>query len=163
MKRLKLLFAVLFVLLIFSSCSVNTKKELEKDFSAEVVVSAGDAQYKAKITQSFAKRTDIILVENNTFPIEYIFEDSKLTIKYNSLSCTADSDYLPKTSFQEILYSVLCSLDKAQFEKSGEDDEFCLFTENGKVRITAKNGLVTGIFPEYSDIKFEFFMSKRYK
>ncbi len=160
MKRVKLLFAVLFVLLIFSSCSVNAKKELEKDFSADLVVVTGDTQYKAKVTQSSAKRTDIILAGNNSFPIEYIFENSKLTIKYNDLSCTADTNYLPKTTFQEVLYSVLSNLDKAKYKKSGEHDEFCLFTERGKAKITAKNGLITGIFPEYSNIKFEFFDAK---
>lgn len=128
MKRIIL---ILPILIIMSACSFSPAK-LQTEFNACVESEYNEVKIKADIKSQNHKLQIEMKKPDNLDGYIYIYNNSRLTVKYKELELESESEYLPKNAFTNILYYVLSSIKKGDVTFSGENGEKAEY--NGKCK-----------------------------
>lgn len=166
MFLLKKIFAsfILIVLVAFlSGCSYSEKiPQVTAKIDGNAVIEYGNTEYKCNMARladgvSFVK----ILSPENIAGFEFREADGKFSVSYGELVCKTESVILPENSFPVSVLNILsavsadgnllyCSSENENYKFTGNSDTgmFEVFTD--------KDGNITGIFQESTDLKITF-------
>ncbi len=163
MKKLIVsLLAISFFMLIFCGCEKESGVTPATLFKADAVIKTDDITINATVEAISNENVRVIVnspKELNNLSYERV--NSSLYIEYNSLKCTADSDYLPSFDPFDVLIDTLVSMNCTQIEferTDGDCDVYTGMTDAGKycAYFDIKSGALAKIEPSFADAEITF-------
>lgn len=148
------LTAMLFVLVLFSSCSGMSERipELKTSFSADVEVTMGEQKIACELSRLPQGAATVRLTSPQTVQgVTYKWLDGKYSISYGDLMCKTDSVFLPENSFVCSLTDILVQTDKQEsLSYVGIQDDMAMFKgvcDSGEFTVCAdtQSGLIQKI------------------
>ncbi len=161
-KLIASLLAISFFMPIFCGCGKEGGVNPVTIFKADADIKTDDTTVKATVETISTDNVRVVVnspKELNNLSYERV--NSSLYIEYNSLKCTADSDYLPPFNPFDVLIDSLVSMNSTQlnFEKNESGcDVYSGFTDAGKyyAYFDSVSGNLEKIEPTFADVEITF-------